>query len=233
MLRASVRADALTQINAIRARHGLAPVVYADADQGQVAEASLMMAANNALSHTPPTSWRCYTSLGATGAGTSNLYMGAGNGLGFATADDHLAVWLNEGGTAQLGHRRWILHPFLGRVAYGRLTMELAGGNRIDASSLKVFSFTGGRPAPSTVPSFVAFPQGDYPIRYFRPAISLLLRGAEHDRERRGPQRRFSAAQVAVSNGATTCRSPISRRTMTATASPTISSGGSPACRRT
>ena len=43
-------------------------VTYADADDEQVAESSLMMVANGQLSPTPPTSWRCYTAAGAAGA---------------------------------------------------------------------------------------------------------------------------------------------------------------------
>lgn len=203
-LKASVKAQALADINAIRARHGLAPVVYSDADDAQTAEASLMMAANNALSHTPPTSWRCYTSIGATGAGSSNLLIGWGNGLGFSTSDLHLAGWLHEGGSASLGHRRWILHPFLGKFSYGRVTVQGGDGSRIDAGTMKVFSFTGGRPAPSTVPSFVAFPFGDYPIRYFRPtdylSFSIAPSSADNGSDR---QVDFSAARVSVMNGAT------------------------------
>lgn len=204
VLKASAKVQALEDVNRIRALHGLAPVTYSDADDAQTAEASLMMAANNALSHTPPSSWTCYTATGSTGAGSSNLYLGRGNGLGFASSDDHMAAWLNEGGTASLGHRRWILHPFLGKISYGRVTQQRSDGTRYDSGTLKVFSFTGGRPAPSVVPRWIAFPQGDYPVRYFRPTDYLSFSLAPSNTADGSDARvDFSAARISVMNGTT------------------------------
>ncbi|HEY0623862.1 CAP domain-containing protein [Sphingomonas sp.] len=166
-LKSAVKDEFLARLNDIRARHGLAPVVYSGDEDVQQAESSLMMAANVALSHTPPTSWRCYTSGGAAGAGASNLIGGWGTGLGFDSEDDLLAGWLREGGTASLGHRRWILHPFLRKTSYGRVSALLPDGRRATTASMRVFSFVSAGPAPSIVPPFVGFPQGDYPSRYF------------------------------------------------------------------
>lgn len=166
-LKAAVKAEFLARLNEIRARHGLAPVVYSTDEDMQQAESSLMMAANVALSHTPPTSWRCYTSGGATAAGASNLIGGWGTGLRFDSEDDLLAGWLREGGTPDLGHRRWILHPFLRKTSYGRVSATLPDGRRATTASMRVFSFASPGAAPSIVPPFVGFPQGDYPSRYF------------------------------------------------------------------
>lgn len=166
-LRAAVKAEFLARLNDIRARHGLAPVTYSNDEDVQQADSSLMMAANVALSHTPPASWRCYTAGGAAGAGASNLIGGWGTGLGFDSEDDLLAGWLREGGTAQLGHRRWILHPFLRKTSYGRVSALLPDGRRATTASMRVFSFVSAGSAPPTVPPYVGFPQGDYPSRYF------------------------------------------------------------------
>lgn len=166
-LKDAVKTEFLARLNEIRARHGLAPVVYSTDEDVQQAESSLMMAANVALSHTPPTSWRCYTAGGSTAAGASNLIGGWGTGLGFDSEDGLLAGWLREGGTAQLGHRRWILYPFLRKTSYGRVSGTLPDGRRATTASMRVFSFVSAGPAPSTVPPFVGFPQGDYPSRYF------------------------------------------------------------------
>lgn len=166
-LKAAAKDEFLARLNDIRARHGLAPVVYSTDEDVQQADSSLMMAANVALSHTPPTSWRCYTSSGAAGAGASNLIGGWGTGLRFDSEDDLLAGWLREGGSASLGHRRWILHPFLRKTSYGRVSALLPDGRRATTASMRVFSFVSAGPAPSTVPPFVGFPQGDYPSRYF------------------------------------------------------------------
>lgn len=166
-LKAAVKAEFLARLNEIRARHNLAPVVYSTDEDVQQAESSLMMAANVALSHTPPANWLCYTSGGAAAAGASNLIGGWGTGLRFDSEDDLLAGWLREGGTAQLGHRRWILHPFLRKTSYGRVSGLLPDGRRATTASMRVFNFASAGPAPSTVPPFVGFPQGDYPSRYF------------------------------------------------------------------
>lgn len=201
-LKEAVKAEFLARLNEIRARHGLAPVIYSNAEDQQEQESSLMMAVNQTLSHTPPTTWRCYAAGGSTAAGASNLIGGWGTGLSFESEDDLLAGWLREGGSPQLGHRRWILHPFLGKTSYGRVSATLAGGRRATAASMRVFSFAGGAPAPSAVPAFVAFPHGDYPIRYFAPtdylSFSVVPSASNNGADRTVD---FSAATVTVRDG--------------------------------
>lgn len=204
-LKDAVKAEFLARLNEIRARHGLAPVVYSTAEDTQEQDSSLMMAVAQTLSHTPPTTWQCYTAGGATGAGASNLIGGWGTGLGFDSEDGLLAGWLREGGSPQLGHRRWILHPFLGKTSYGRVSVTLAGGRRATAASMRVFSFAGGvGAAPSTVPLFVGFPQGDYPVRYFA-LTDYLSFSVVPSTTNNGADRAvdFSAATVTVRNGGT------------------------------
>jgi len=198
-LKASAKTEFLARLNEIRARHGLAPVVYSNDEDSQQADSSLIMAANVALSHTPPTTWRCYTAGGAAGAGASNLIGGWGTGLGFDSEDDLLAGWLREGGTASLGHRRWILHPFLRKTSYGRVSALLPDGRRATAASMRVFGFASAGPGPATVPPYVGFPQGDYPTRYFALTdyLSFSVVPSANDN---GADRTvdFSAATVAV-----------------------------------
>lgn len=166
-LKASVKADFLAKLNAIRALHQLPAVTYSEAEDAQEADSSLMMAVNKQLSHTPPTSWTCYTASGATAAGASNLIGGWGTGLGFDSEDSYLGLWLTEGGSASIGHRRWILNPFLGKTSYGRVAVVLPDGSRASAASMRVFNFAGGVTAPAGLPAYVAYPSGDYPARYF------------------------------------------------------------------
>lgn len=173
MLKASVKADFLAKLNAIRALHQLPAVTYSEAEDAQEADSSLMMAVNKQLSHTPPTSWTCYTASGATAAGASNLIGGWGTGLGFDSEDSYLGLWLTEGGSASIGHRRWILNPFLGKTSYGRVAVVLPDGSRASAASMRVFNFAGGVTAPAGLPAYVAYPSGDYPARYF--ALSSYL----------------------------------------------------------
>jgi len=168
-LKAEVRTRMLALVNAARALHALPPVAYSAIEDQDVAESSLMMAANRTLDHQPASSWTCYTALGASAASTGNLIGGWGHGLPWSSEDDLLAGWLNERNSASIGHRRWILDPFLGQISYGRVAYQSASGERADAATLKVFGFAQATPAPAPtgLPAFVAYPQGDYPARYF------------------------------------------------------------------
>lgn len=205
----SVRDDVLARLNAIRALHRLPAVSYSSADDEQATQAALMMAANGQLSHTPAASWKCYTTLGANGAGTSNLYGGLISPyLAYYTEDMYLSGWLTETSNLianNVGHRRWMLDPFLGKIAYGRVAQVLADGSRTDAAAMKVVSFTGGVSVPGNLPSFVAYPYGDYPARYFDTS-SLLSFTVIADTTQRGGANAtvdFSKAVIAVSDGST------------------------------
>ncbi len=200
-LKEAVRQDFLDRLNALRALHGLAPVTYSSAENEQVDRASLMMAANRALSHTPPTNWLCYSATGAQGAASGNLIGGWGNGLPWSSEDDNLAGWMTERYSASIGHRRWILDPFLGQIAYGRVAQQGTDGARSDAATLKVFDFATPSPAPASVPPFVAYPQGDYPARYFGPGDILSFSAVVSSASRSANAAvNFSNATVRVSD---------------------------------
>jgi uncharacterized protein YkwD len=159
---------ALAVLNDIRGYHRLPPVTYATADEAAEMQASLMMAANAQLSHTPPTSWLCYTGLGATAAGNSNLYLGMGGGLSYLRNDDIMIGWLTDTNNLvanSVGHRRWLLYPFLSTVAYGRVAGRYQTSNKADAASLKVINTA--QASPASLPDIVAYPYEDYPARYY------------------------------------------------------------------
>ena len=208
-LAASVKADVLARLNALRAIHRLPAVTYSDADDDQAAQAALLMAANGKLDHFPTAGWTCYSEAGRMGAGSSNLYGGLiAPNLAFYSEDAYLAGWMIETSNIvanNVGHRRWMLDPFLGKISYGRVAQLLADGRRTDASTLKVFDFTGGVPAPGALPAFVAYPQGDYPARYFDPAALLSFSVIADATQRGGANAsvNFSAATVTVKAGAT------------------------------
>lgn len=107
-------------------------------------QAALIMEANNALSHFPPSTWLCYTTGGHTGAGNSNL------GLGTHTVNAINGMMADDGaGNESVGHRRWILHS----------TKTLfSDGSTNNASALWVFI-----PGTNTqVPEYIAFPPKGY-----------------------------------------------------------------------
>ena len=206
VLKASVKADLLARINAIRALHRLPAVTYSNVEDAAQAESSLMMAVNRDLSHTPPTTWTCYTANGASAAGASNLIAGWGTGLGYSTEEDYLADWLTEYGSSSIGHRRWILDPFLGKVSYGRVSYQSTDGRRWSAATLRVFSFSGGTTTPASVPAFVAYPYGEYPVKYFRAGDYLSFSVVANGGGRFGANSsvNFSGATIAVSGPSST-----------------------------
>ena len=63
-------------INFYRGMTGLVDVTNATSYNQNSQEAALIMSANNALSHDPPSHWTCWTSGGDAAAGASNLALG-------------------------------------------------------------------------------------------------------------------------------------------------------------
>jgi uncharacterized protein YkwD len=109
---ATGRANALKIINLYRWLADL-PAVESDATRdAQNQECALMMHANGALSHSPPSSWDCYTSDGATGAGSSNI----AGAPGVEAIDLYM---VDPGNETTIGHRRWILSNSLGPTGLG------------------------------------------------------------------------------------------------------------------
>jgi hypothetical protein len=106
------RANALKLVNLYRFLAGLPDVGVDAAKNGRAQECALMMHANNQLSHSPPTTWKCYTDAGKTGAATSNISSGAG----VMSVDLYMA---DPGNATTIGHRRWILSNSLGPIGLG------------------------------------------------------------------------------------------------------------------
>jgi uncharacterized protein YkwD len=176
LLKPAVTSQVLQILNAVRALHRLPPASYSPADEPSAQQSALMQAANAQLSHTPPASWRCYTATGAAASGSSNLYGGTGPGLGFYTDEQIIAGWLTEVQNVvaeNVGHRRWLLDPFLGSVAYGRVAGRYETSNRADAAAIKVFDTAGPAGPTGPLPDYVAYPFEDYPARFF--ATNALL----------------------------------------------------------
>ncbi len=210
VLRPDVTASFVAALNALRARHGLAPVRYNHDLEAQAAQAALMMAANNDLSHDPPPSWKCWTAAGARAAGSSNLLGGVSSPY-LAYEDDNamLAEWMIEGDSDEIGHRRWILDPNLAQTSLGRVIAVLPNGTRVDSAVMTVFNFPGQseerRASARPVPAFVAWPQGRYPKSFFSPrarfSFSVTQDKSETDTV---AEVDFSQSNVTISDGTRT-----------------------------
>jgi uncharacterized protein YkwD len=111
-LDAEGRAGVVARVNLYRNLAGL-PSLTNDPELDAAAQrCSLLMHANQGLSHQPPSTWACYEPASAEAAGRSNL----------ATAPALLAIdmYMNDGGNADtLGHRRWILGRGAGPFGIG------------------------------------------------------------------------------------------------------------------
>ena len=74
---AAYKSAVVTRINFFRAMAGVPGITGLDAERNSKAqEGALMLYANQALSHTPPTSWLRYTANGAEALGKSNICQG-------------------------------------------------------------------------------------------------------------------------------------------------------------
>lgn len=135
----------IDRINFYRAMVGIKPVTLTP-NLGNYQEAALMMDANNQLSHSPPDTWRCYTSGGASGAGSSNLALGANGPYAIDIYIDDFG-----GNNSAVGHRRWILLPS---------QSTFATGDAPGANSLAVWQ-GGGNTVPAGL-QYVAWPSAGY-----------------------------------------------------------------------
>ena len=75
------------------------------------------MTAKHAVSHYPPRDWPCWTRAGYDAAGQSNLYEGTSRESNSDKIEAYLDDW--GGGNHRVGHRRWLLYPYLDAVGIG------------------------------------------------------------------------------------------------------------------
>jgi hypothetical protein len=109
------------------------------------------MYANNSLSHTPPTTWKCYSTEGYTAAGQSNIALGSPSYHSSKT----ITGWIDDGGAGNetVGHRRWEL--FSRAKEYGL-------GCTTGSSVLHCIEHTGDA-LPANAPAYIAYPPAFIP----------------------------------------------------------------------
>jgi hypothetical protein len=168
------------RINFFRAMAGLPAAITLDAGNNfNDQAAALMMSANNALSHTPPSSWSCWSINGSNAASMSNL------ALGNAGADSITAyIWDFGASNYEVGHRRWILFPQTqimgtGDVPQTNIITVMQTNLYLAANATWVFdaNLYGSRPA--TRQPFVSWPPAGYvPYQIVYPQWSFALTNA-------------------------------------------------------
>ena len=174
------------RVNWFRAMAGVpAAITFDRSFSAKAQQAALMMAANGALSHTPPTSWKCYTPDGAQAAGNSVLFLGQSI---YAIVDSYMS---DPGeGNYFLGHRRWLMYPQTQVMGLGSIIPD-SGATRANAIWVFDQNVRGTRPAVRD--EFVAWPPKGYvPYNTVYPRWSLSYPAAD-----------FSGATVSMTrNGA-------------------------------
>ncbi len=172
----------LRRINWFRAMAGVPASVTLDPVFNQKAQqAALMMSANNSLSHSPPSTWLCYTAAGAEGASKSNL------GLGHLGAEGVSDGAMREAGSSNypVGHRRWVLYPQTTSMGVGDVP---ATGSNYSGTAVWVQDGNYGAARPAVRDTFVAWPPKGYvPYTVVYPRWSFAYPGAN-----------FSAARVTM-----------------------------------
>ncbi len=147
---AASRGSTLSALNYARSLAGLAPVTFSATLNQRAQQTALIMSANEALSHEPPSSWRCWSSTGAANAGRSNIAIAWPS----ITSSGLVSLYLEDYGTSNraVGHRRWLLNPF---------ATQMGSGSTDTANAITVMGPTSSsRPNPTWVawPSAGWFP---------------------------------------------------------------------------
>lgn len=189
----------IDRVNVYRRLARLQPVQLFDASGTQderVAAAALLMAANQTLSHNPPSSWTCYNApfagstvgaLGSAGAGASNI--GIAWGLNYASntvVDDYM----DDDGVPSAGHRLGLLDPRQTRMATGVIPDS---GNGVSTNALMWIDFA-TRTGTTATPDGVAWPPKGFIPYQLLPTVSTMWSFSY-------PGANFSNATVSMTSG--------------------------------
>ncbi len=164
VLKESEKMKVLARVNQIRAIHGLKPVVY-DANYDLKAQKSaLISAATEQLDHEPPPSVKCYSQDGRIGAEHSNLHIQWYSGNTLPESEYTINSWMIDRNVVNVGHRRWIIDPFLKFIAFGRVDGSSAMGNNFKVTAASIYVISNEKQNISDWDGdFVAYPYQNYP----------------------------------------------------------------------
>ena len=105
-------ATALELVNLYRSMAGLEPVEMSDENNRLAQGCALVMAANGTITHTPASSFECYTEERADTAGSSSVSSGP-------ALESVGGYMVDPGNPTTIGHRRWILSNMLTGIGFG------------------------------------------------------------------------------------------------------------------
>ncbi len=170
-------ARVVAYINEVRALHRLSPVVWDESHLEEVRQAALIIVANNFLAHNPPRSLLCWSETGLAGSQTSNLSWASrydGRVTKGFSSEYMVDSWWKDSGVSLVGHRRWMLDPFLQRVAFARVDKpETETESGVTGAALHVIEEERLPSQSLQTLDFVAYPFELYPAHLFNSGISL------------------------------------------------------------
>jgi uncharacterized protein YkwD len=207
VLKKGVKDGVLNTVNKIRALHGLASVIYDDQYDDEVMKGSLIIAASGQLTHQPQSSEKCYSPEGAKGAKTSNIYGGKiSKYLKYYSPDDHVIGWMTDVRNASgknVGHRRWLLDPFLKKIAFGQVASVMEDGSSTNGAMIRVvWDDQHKNQSPRSENNFVAYPFMDYPQEYFDEKAILSFTAIENQLDKYNNKTDYSGVELKVVNEA-------------------------------
>ena len=171
----------LRYLNFLRQLAGLSPVALSDHLNVQAQYGAVLLAANDTLSHTPdkPADMdSAFYRMGANACASGNLSMRYGYEQS-TLLQNALQGHMNEDSALNrldLGHRRWLLDPKLGKTGFG--IAESVTGRQYITVPVSDRSGTGAQP------SYVLWPaQGQFPSNVFSPGTpwSISLDDKRYD----------------------------------------------------
>jgi uncharacterized protein YkwD len=160
--------EILTRINYFRAMAGVpADVTFSEESTLKAQAAAFLMSVNGKLSHDPPTTWTCYSTLAHEGASSSTLFLDV---YGW----DAITGYMQDPGDGNhaVGHRRWILYPQTQIMGTGDIP-PVSGYH--SSQALFVFDDHLWEPRPETRDGYVAWPPPGYvpyPVVFTRWSLS-------------------------------------------------------------
>lgn len=159
----------LKYVNYIRSLHDLPPVTYNEDDDVYTAECSLVIAANKKLDHHPDSSWDCFTEDALTGCSKSNIYIFSGGNPLSVSSESIIDAYMTDVGVDSLGHRRWLIDPWLDYVSFARVDDV---DKRVLGSAIKVINDDQQDISDSSI-EFVAYPFEYYPKELFNAGVQM------------------------------------------------------------
>lgn len=177
IVRSAEQQEAIAYVNEIRALHNLPPVMHDPSHDEHTRRAALIIVANDHLSHNPPNNLLCWSPEGALGSQKSNLAWAARLDdqpqKGFTT-EYMIDSWWKDSAVDLVGHRRWLLDPFLQKVSFGRVDRPgSASTYSVTGVALWVIDDERTAPAGGSLPDFVAYPFEHYPADLFNAGLSM------------------------------------------------------------